>query len=283
MKKERLRLFALAFLIAGGATRIISTASNAFHFPLTVLETQVLLTAGFMVLWAVLARNQGEKWGLKWPGKNDWKKTFAALGLMFIIGILGRVLSPDMDAWYAGIAWLHDWTYVQQMLLTWIPLAVILEEVAVRGILQSKLQQRFSPKIAILSAALFFAFMHAYLLTYSAANAYGIASFLMIIAQAFLITLLYYWTRSWIATGILHLVANTFAAFQTFFHVSGQLELEFLIWGIWAIALIAYKDTAARFVQQSISIIKKPSKESGGDWMFLAVVIALPLVFLFVF
>ncbi len=246
------------------------------------LPLQYLLAAGVAAaVWILGSQGAVSKFGGKIPSGKEWKLALAAFALTFPINALVRLAVPGLDGWYANLTQLTSWAGFIAIFSWWIPLAVLLEEFACRGLVQERLMRITSPKFALPAAALFFTLIHFQLSQYTQDASFLAGTFGVLLIGALALTLLYAATRSLVATIAMHMLYNLVSGLQTLLHVAGPWEGEAALWAAWAIVLIAMRHSAGELVGIGIRAWKDSKAKLGwAQALVLLAVVAIPWLLL---
>lgn len=263
-------------LISGGDYRLLAyfglggNLESAFLFPALL----------FVALWLFSARANFRENGLPPLRLEHGRQALAALGLAFPAALALRLLLPELDAWYAPYSGLDSWSGLAYGLAFWIPLAVLKEEVAVRGVVQSRLQKLIPLPYAVGGAALFFALIHLALLKVPGPAAYGWASMAFLLISSAVLTLLYYATGSLAASFLMHLLFNFISALQSFLHVSGNAGWEAVAWGAWGLVFLLTAKREKALLEKARALAGEQISPGWKGLVFLLLLLAVPLAML---
>ncbi|MFH1106317.1 MAG: CPBP family intramembrane glutamic endopeptidase [Candidatus Micrarchaeota archaeon] len=238
--------------------------------------------AAFAVAIAISAKVLGKKpadFGFKAPTRADFGSAAAAFGLLFVPAIALRLLLPTFDSWYARLYGLDTASGTIALALYALPLALVFEELGVRGLLHSSLLNGFGRSGAVLAAvAIFFTLMHSPLVGYSPSLAFSAGAMATILAYSVVISLLYQRTRSLFATTALHCLVNYFSAAQTYLHAAGLLTEEVAVWAIWGAVFLLCRGSYAGMLASFRMEFAARARIGPAGYGVLAAVAAAPLV-----
>jgi len=276
MISQIIRILFYNAIFAGIGTYIIR---NFFHTQFDSLIFLLLLLA-FIVVDSFIDKKKLSDYGLKKPKKDDIKFALIIFALFFPLSIASRVLFPDFDAMYAPSLGL-DYSNILQFLIFIVPVAVLIEEIGVRSLFQSKMFSIFGSRLAIYATIINFTLLH-----FSWFFSLNLTNFLIVLftvfAYSIFIAFLFDRTKNILATFFVHILLNTVSSLQILFHISNQIFYELILWSVWGIYFILLAPLAADFLKSTFNLSKKKTIEnlSGKISLVLLSIFSL-LVILF--
>ncbi|MFH1200171.1 MAG: CPBP family intramembrane glutamic endopeptidase [Candidatus Micrarchaeota archaeon] len=238
----------------------------------------IALAVAAMLALARLHKEGLEGFGVRRPNAEHAKDAIALFGLLIIPAIALRLALPSFDSWYAGLYGLATLKSLYNMAFWVLPLALVFEELAVRGLVHSRaIAAAGNNAWTLAGIALFFALMHIGLAGYSPSLEFTAGAMLTILAYSLAISFLYQKTQSLVATGLFHFLLNYASAAQTYLHASEQLASETALWALWALVFAAaWKRNAALLSSFGAFAGKtKPIAWKSAAW--LVALAAIPL------
>ena len=173
-------------------------------FLLFTLLLLILVLTGLKQSWSWI--------GFRKPSQGDLHDLWLLLAFVYPIPLIGRLVVPQFDAWYADRSGLLALGTLASFAIL-LGLTVIKEEVLER-VMQRPLIHTYGPLYASLFLSMNFAALH----FFRSPLAYGLASALSVLPVAFILAALYARTRNiWISLSF-HLIFN--------FVVIGQIILH---------------------------------------------------------
>ena len=240
---------------------------NLFNLPIRVGPVYlsnlfILLFAMIVVLIALLALTKDAGWlGLKRPTGSGWRDTFILLALVWPIPLLGRLIDPSFDRWYANQLGLLEWSLLASFLVSLV-LVVVKEEILER-LMQRTLVDAYGPALAMLAVSINFGWLH----FYSNPLIHGLSSAISVALVSLILCLVYARTKNlWLSLAF-HLIFNLIIVGQIWLHASGDVIGESLLWLVWGAAWLVLLKPGVRLVRSTVA--GSSFKLKAGDWAFL--------------
>ncbi len=278
--RQLLVVVGLEWLFVDGLVRGYAWFSRVpFSLPqrissLGLIHLFLVITAIAVLLLGLITLRRPISWlvGPK-PKRSDWHALWINLAFVFPIPLIGRLLVPSFDAWYAeGSGFLVPG--ILGGALVSIALAVTKEELLER-LLQRTLLDSYGPLVVSVTVACQFGIAH----FFREPLAYGLASVFSVIPVAFLLSFLYAKTRSLIISLSFHLLFNALVITQIILHAKGNAVGELVLWIAWGIAWLGTIRPAWRWLRAEA---RPKTRLRVGDWiMLLSIGLGLPLAYLF--
>ncbi|MBS3055105.1 MAG: CPBP family intramembrane metalloprotease [Candidatus Aenigmarchaeota archaeon] len=240
---------------------------NFFNSPFNEYLLAFLLF-GLVIFDSVLSKKKLNYYGIKKPNKNDIKLAFVLLALFFPISIISRVFFPNFDIFYAKSLGL-DYQNLSTFLIFSIPIAIVVEEIGMRSLLQSKLSSVFSDRWAIYITITNFALIHFGWFFYVDLTSFLIILF-TVLAYSMFLAILFYYTKNIFLTITTHLLVNVISSFQIVFHINNQIFYELILWILWGIYFILLSPIAINLLRKGFDSAKARKLENVSDKLLVA-------------
>jgi membrane protease YdiL (CAAX protease family) len=217
--------------------------NNAWSFPLAML---IVVLVAFVII-SMIDRASPAHSGFVTPKRRDWRLLLTFLFLLMPLALLGRLIVPSFDFWYAGTADLKTMAGLLLFSLT-MPLYVLKEELIERGIMQNRLRTIGFWWMAI-AISINFSLAHIVLQIPLSQILVWTAS--VFLGSLFFLIPFYEMTKNiWLAI-LLHLVFNLVIGLQIFLHVARPAH-EMIFWIVMMVGsgialVISFKDIKAFF------------------------------------
>lgn len=242
--------------------------------PVYLSNIFTLLFAIIVVLIVLLALIKDTRWlGLSKPTKAGWRETFILLAFVWPIPLLGRLIDPSFDRWYANQLGLLEWSLLASFLVS-LAFVVVKEELMER-LMQRTILDAYGPALTILAVSINFGWLH----YFSNPLLHGLSSALSVALISLVLCMVYARTKNlWLSLSF-HLVFNLIIVGQIWLHAVGDVIGEGLLWIVWGAAWLVLFKPGAMLVRSTLagsSFRLKP-----GDWSFLTLfAIILPAIYL---
>ena len=225
----------LITLILPLASALISKYLNKRYeigfFNLTAIYSLILTLVIIFAIKLVSNKNYSS-FGFKSINKKDLKITFYFFAFLFPIPLLGRLLDPSFDNWFASLYNLGSFLSILYFLVN-LPLFTIKEELIERSLIQNYLSNHYNSFITILAISINFAILHFFLIPNTLYHSF--VTVLSVFLGSLIISSLYYLTKNVFLTILLHALYNIVVFLQIILHINNNLIGEtilFIIWGI---------------------------------------------------
>ena len=220
----------------------------------------VLLLLGIVIFDSIIDKKKLSNYGLKKPTTNDIKFALIIFALFFPVSIASRVLFPDFDAMYAPNLGLN-YSNILQFLIFIVPIAVLIEEIGVRSLFQSKIFSIFGSRLAIYATIINFTLLH-----FSWFFSLNLTNFLIVLGTVFaysiFIAFLFDRTKNILATFLVHILLNAISSLQILFHINNQVFYELILWSAWGIYFILLAPLAVDFLKSAFNLLKLSKKRT---------------------
>ncbi len=222
----------------------------------------ILLFAIIVILIALLALTKRMAWlGLKKPDPAGWRDTFVLLAFIWPIPLLGRLLDPSFDKWYADQLGLLEWAWLASFLISLI--LVVAKEELFERLMQRILLDAYGPALSILAISVNFGWLH----FYSNPLIHGLSSAISVALVSLILCLVYARTKNlWLSLAF-HLAFNLIIVGQILLHASGDAVGEILLWVVWGGAWLILLKPGARLVRSAM--VGSSFRLKAADWAFL--------------
>jgi len=235
----------------------------------------LLVPVVMLILYKLISKEKWKDYGIKNLNSKNIKLGFYFLFALFPIALIGRLLDPSFDVWYAQQNNLLVFSGLISMSMFMV-LYVIKEELFERSLIQSKLSRSYGSFLTAIIVSINFALLHFYFPRVGLNHV--VATVISVFFGSLVIVLLYEITKSLFTTIITHLVYNVIIIWQMFLHANNMILAEVLFWVVFGILFaLTYKKVVGE-----IKKIKIKVKLGYLDWVFILIfVLVLPLVMIF--
>ncbi|NYZ78831.1 CPBP family intramembrane metalloprotease [Candidatus Micrarchaeota archaeon] len=215
-----------------GISNILSGYSG---YVVSLVPPVILL--GFIFLDKFIEKGRMSDYGFRSFNLHHLDLILYALLILFPISFASRVLLPGFDFWYSDFMPFSNLSILVIFLIFAMPLAVITEELGERALFQSRISKFFGSNTAVYVVTLNFVILHTPLLL-TAKPEYQLLMLVNWLAYAFMISLIFEYTKSVYSTILFHFLANLINSIQMFLHVNLMLIPEAVLWSVWATLFI---------------------------------------------
>lgn len=263
MFSQIIRILFYNAIFASVGNYLIKTFFDTEYNSLVLL----LMLFGLVIFDSKIENKKLREYGIKKPRKQDLKFALIIFAFFFPISIASRVLFPNFDSLYANVLGL-EYSNLFQFLIFSVPLSILIEEIGMRSLFQSKITLAFSSRFAIYATIFNFALLH-----FKWAYVVDTQSFFIILGTVFaysaFLALLYDYTKNIFSTIAVHLLVNITSSFQIIFHVYNQFSYEMILWLSWGILFIAFFPRAISFLKNAFVTTKGKIKNFSEKILLL--------------
>jgi membrane protease YdiL (CAAX protease family) len=174
----------------------------------------------------------------------------------FPIAFVSRILTPRFDIWYSDYFHISSFTYFISFTILYLPLGILVEELAERALLQSRVSELFGRKAAIFVVTLNFVAYHASLLTPAKLD-YQIIMLFTWLAYSFLLSIVFEYSLSIYPVLLLHFTIDLVSALQIFLHMNSIVMYETILWSLWATFFILNLKDIIDLISEKIKALPK--------------------------
>lgn len=239
----------------------------------------IVILLGFILLDKSAEKRSMSDYGFQTFDSKNLNLILCALLVLFPVSFASRVLLPEFDFWYSNFMPFSNLNILVIFLISSMPLAVIIEELGERALFQSRISKLFGSRAAVYIVTLNFVMLHSYLLL-TAKPEYQLLMLVNWLAYAFMISLIFEYTKSVYSTMLFHFLANLINSIQIFLHVNLLIIPEAVLWSIWAVLFII----TLKSIMKTLPYKRWSFTLHGASWvdrfylLFLSILYPLSLI-----
>jgi len=236
----------------------------------------------FLVLDKKASKRPLSDYGIKKPKLEHLKLAVMFFSLLFITTVPSRLFFPEFDSWYAPLSGLTSLGGLTALLLI-TPVFTSSEEISQRGLIQSKLSNIFGSRISLLIVGINFAVLHLSWFWMGGGALNTSLIFLTLLPYSFLAALLFEHSKNIFTTLFFHILTISTSAIQTYWHVTNNLNYEYIFWIIWGLSFIFLFSKSIKYLMSTIKRLKGQKITSDLYIPFIILSIFPILVFLILY
>jgi len=231
---------------------------NALYISIILL----LILIALILFDKKLEKKRLSDYGFQAPKLQQLNFVIYSFLLFFPFAFISRIFTPNFDFWYSDFLSISTLGKFIPFILIHLPLQVVIEEIGIRALFQSRLSKMFGSRAAILTVTLNFVVLHTNVLLMGKFE-YQLVMLLAWLAYSFLLSVVFEYTGSIYFAFALHFLIDIVSSVQTFFHVNSMLPYEVALWSCWAVLLIININNVRGLIPKKIKMLVKvgiPSK-----------------------
>jgi len=235
----------------------------------------ILILTAFIILDKKLGKRSLSDYGFQAPKFQHLDFVIYSFLLFFPFAFISRIFTPNFDFWYSDFLSISTLSKLIPFLL-YLPLQVLIEEIGIRALFQSRLSKMFGSRAAILAVTLNFVVLHTNALL-TGKFEYQIVMLLAWLAYSFLLSVVFEYTGSIYFAFALHFLIDFVSSVQTFLHITHMLPYEVVLWSCWAVLLILNINNILRLIPRKIKMLTKAGIPSKYQLYLYVVSLPYPL------
>lgn len=247
---------------------ILADSYNMLYVDIALILMLVLL----ILLDKSLENRNLSEYGFRIPKLQNFNFIFYSFLLFFPFAFVSRLFTPNFDFWYSDYLSISNLvTFIPFILL--LPLGVIIEELGMRALFQSRLSKMFGSRAAILVVTLNFIVLHTRVLL-MAKFEYQLVMLFAWLAYSFLLSAVFEYTASIYPTLALHFLLDLVSSIQVLLHANSMQTYEVVLWSCWAALFVLNIKNIIEFLPRKIKTLIRA--EIPSQYQLYLYVVSMP-------